>query len=755
MRRPEHQTRVRVAGNNPQDLAGLLGRQTRIALEQARSVRERHVERSQGLRRVIQVPILCIRACDRKITASSVALSITARRADLTIPRGALRGCAAGHMTVTQAVYKRTMQPRRGRMGSGSRVLIVLLLLCLDRMAGGAEAASAAARPEPPASESAANPWPPPQTRVSWSKPAVSARRTVHLQLLGFNDFHGNLQSPAISSARPVGGAAALAAYLKQRARAAPGRTLIVEAGDQLGASPPISGLLQDEPAIEFLNLLADAQCHYGSAMQSFDAAHWRRQPNRCNVVATLGNHEFDAGPAELARLLAGGNAAAGPFLEDPYRGSRVPFVCANVIDRRTGKPLLPAYAVVIVGGIPVGVIGAVLRDTPTVVPALAVADLQFLDEAESINRAAAELSARGVHTLIVLVHQGLAPVSNDGDYDWHGPLRRIIAQLDPDIDVVVSGHTHNFTNALLPGRGGAPILVTQAYAYGVAFAQIDLRIDPVTRDVVAKSARIVPAWADVAPGQPGDAGARRLTRAAQALVAVRVARVVGQLPRPMTRGLTAAGESTLGDLVADAQRAATHADVALMNPGGLRSDLRAGAVTWGDILTLHPFGNRLITFDLTGTELLAVLEQQWPREADALPRILKTSGISYRWDPARPVGARIVEACDATRAPIDAARHYRVTVNDFLAHGGDGFTLLAGLGPGEAGPLDREALVQYLQREAAARPVAMSPASAAAPPRIVRADRSESSPAPGNEWSAVADPPALSFDNAWQISAV
>jgi 5'-nucleotidase len=521
-----------------------------------------------------------------------------------------------------------------------------------------------------------------------------------------------------VSSERPVGGAAALAGYIAALERAAPGHTLIVHAGDQLGASPPITSQLHNEPGIEFLNLLANTHCHYGAAMQFFDAAHWRRDPNRCNVVGTLGNHEFDAGPAEIRRLLGGGNAAGGPFLEDPYRGSRVPYVCANVIDRRTGKLLLPAYAVVVLGGIPVGVIGAVLRDTPSIVPAWAVADLEFLDEAQSINRAAAELERHGIHTLIVLIHQGLTPVSSAGGYDWQGPLRDIVARLDPDIDVVVSGHTHNYTNALLPARGGAPVLVTQAYASGVAMAQIDLRIDPVTRDVVAKSARIVPVWADAPPGRPGDPGAQRLTDAAQRLVAASVERVVATLQRPLTRAVTAAGESALGDLVADAQRAATHADMALMNPGGLRSDLRAGPVTWGDVLTLHPFANHLVTLDMTGAQLLAVLEQQWPSEADALPRILKTSGLYYSWNPARPAGARVVEACDEAREALDPARHYRVTVNDFLANGGDGFATLKGLGPGDSGPLDRDALEQYLQAQGRELP--------ATQPRIARVDLSE-----------------------------
>ena len=568
-----------------------------------------------------------------------------------------------------------------------------------------------------PATAPAANPWPPPQDTVRWSAPAATARGLVHLQLLGFNDFHGNLQPPNVSSARSVGGAAALAGTLKALERGAPGRTLIVHAGDLLGASPPITRMLHNEPAIEFLNLLANRYCRYGDAMRFVTAAAGRRQPNHCNVVGTLGNHEFDAGPAEIRRLLDGGDAGDGAFLEHPYRGSRVPYVCANVIDRHSGKLLLPPYVVVEVGGIPVGVIGAVLRDTPSIVPAWTVADLEFLDEAQSINRAAADLERQGIHTLIVLIHQGLAPPAGADSNQWQGPLRDIVAQLDPDIDVVVSGHTHNFSNALLPSRGATPVLVTQAYAYGVALAQIELTIDPKTRDVVAKSAHIVPVWADTSPGLPGDAGARRLTDAAQKLVAARIGRIVGQLPQPMTRSVSDAGESSLGDLVADAQRAATHADIALMNPGGLRSDLSAGPVTWGDVLTLHPFANHLITLDMTGAQLLALLEQQWPADGKALPRILKTSGLYYSWDAARPVGARIVEACDAAREPLEAARHYRVAVNDFLANGGDGFTIFTALGPGEPGPLDSDALARYLDNQ--------PPSASAGGPRIARADRS------------------------------
>jgi 5'-nucleotidase len=561
-----------------------------------------------------------------------------------------------------------------------------------------------------------ASPWPPPDVRITWTSNTLHGQKTTHLKLLAFNDFHGNLQSPSITSARPVGSAAVLAAYLEAAARAAPNRTLILHAGDHVGGSPPVSRLLRNEPAIDFLNLLGNDYCRLGAATHFFDARSWLRDPNRCNVIGTLGNHEFDAGVAELQRLLEGGNAEGGPFIDNPYRGSRVPYVCANVRDRRTGKLILPAYAVAVLDGIPVGVIGAVVRETPQIVPAWAVAGVEFLDESESINRAAAELEGQGIHTLIVTIHQGMVPLAGPEGFRWLGALRAIVAQLDADIDVVISGHTHNYTNALLPNRGGQPVLVTQAYAYGVAYADIDLQIDRRTRDVVRKTAVIVPTWADAGPGLRPDRRVEQLTVAAQRIVAPVVSREVGRTAEAITRSLTPSGESALGDLVADAQRDVTHADIALMNPGGLRSDLPGGTLTWGDILTLHPFGNRLLTTQLSGAQIVRVLEEQWRDAPSARPTILKTSGLYYVWDPSKPSGARVTAICDVHHEPLDPTKLYRVTVNDFLAAGGDGFIALREAPVGELGPLDSEALAQYFAAHA-------GPIAAHTDGRIARAD--------------------------------
>ncbi len=543
-------------------------------------------------------------------------------------------------------------------------------------------------------------PWPPPHSTVSWQDPQSGAAlaKAVTLHVLTFNDFHGNLQTPAApDGVRPAGGAAVLAAYLNAQRSRDPAGTLIIHAGDLLGASPPVTRLLQNEPAIQFLNLLAGAQCPYGAATYFYSADSWREHRNPCHVIGTPGNHEFDAGPEELLRLLNGGTAKAGPFLQNPWRGSRVPYVCANVLDRRTGHTLLPPYAVVVIHGVPIGVIGAVLKETPTLAPAWATADLQFTDEAAAINAAARELQAQGVHTLLVTIHQGVVPTATDRGFTWHGPLLRIVSQLDPGIDVVISGHTHNFTNALWPDHEGHPVLVVQDFYYGMAYGELTLKLDAGSGRVLAKSARVLPAWADAGAGLHPDPAVTRLTQQALGAVGPRVARVVAHSDLALTRRMSAAGESVLGDFVADAQRTAMQADIGLMNAGGLRADLSPGAITWGDILTVHPFGNRILALNMTGAQLLRTLEDQWSADPAAIPQILKTSGLYYQWDPARPAGSHVVRACDSQLQPLRAAGLYRVAVNDFLVGGGDNFKGFGGLPVAQVGPLDAEALESYL----------------------------------------------------------
>jgi 5'-nucleotidase len=529
----------------------------------------------------------------------------------------------------------------------------------------------------------------------------------VPVRLLGINDFHGRLSEGLLVSSRPAGGAAVLASYLKAASAGFEGRSLIVHAGDLVGASPPESALLQDEPSIQFLNLLANSEC--GGAARS---------SSRCNVIGTAGNHEFDEGTDEFLRLVYGGEHEAGPFLEVPFTGARFPYVSANVV-RTGGAFLLPPSRVVNLGGVRVGVIGAVLKETPTIVTPTGVAGLSFLEEATAINAEVARLEARGVQAIVVTIHQGSAqtPVDDsetDPSAAVGAPISSIVSALSGAVDVVVSGHSHTFTNALLPSSTGSAVLVTQAFSNGTAYAELDLDLDLASGDVVAKTARILTTFSDQAPGIVRDPEVQVLVDSARASVAPLVNRVVSQIAGDITRTQNAAGESTLGDLVADSQRAALGTDFAFMNPGGIRADLlfaadptnpsdAEGSASWGELFTIQPFGNSLVTLRLTGEQVLALLEQQW--QGQATPRLLQISGLSYTWDAALPDGEKIVEVLQ-DGVPVDPAGEYSATVNSFIAAGGDGFTVLTSAADQVGGPLDLDAFIDFLA--AAPQPVAV-----------------------------------------------
>lgn len=522
-------------------------------------------------------------------------------------------------------------------------------------------------------------------------KHAADPHAWVRLKILGINDFHGQLSTGRQVANRPVGGAAVLASYLADAARQSRNGAIIVHAGDHVGASPPNSALLQDEPSISFLNMLANAHCRYNG-----------RSDARCNLVGTLGNHEFDEGVQELRRLIDGGTHPQGPYLERPYRGARFPYICANVLDAHNGEPLLPPYVIKRVRGLPIGFVGAVLKETPSIVTPAGVAGLRFVDEADAINRYVTELKARGVAAIVVLIHQGARQTSYSGPtvpapQVLQGAIADIVTRLDSEVDVVVTGHAHGFTNALVQNAGGKPILVTQAFSAGTAYADIDLAIDPASRDIVEKSARIVTTWGDSGPGLTPHAPVERLVAQADAVVAPLVNRIVAVAGSAITRRETSAGESALGNLIADAQRAAMDSDFAFMNPGGIRADIDVGEITWGELFAVQPFSNDLVRMELSGAQIIALLEQQWAGQPFA--RILKVSGLSYVWDNARPIGSRIVAAQDAAGRPIDPALRYRVTVNSFLASGGDNFSILTEGTQRVVGPVDLDALTAYLER--------------------------------------------------------
>lgn len=483
----------------------------------------------------------------------------------------------------------------------------------------------------------------------------------VAARILAVNDFHGQLQP--LANRRHAGGAARLVGALKSAAKGMEDRTIIALAGDTVGASPPDSALLHDEPALMVFNTLANPACAD------------KRDP-RCNMVSTLGNHEFDKGVPELMRQLYGGNASDGPFLENPWQGAGFPYVCANVVDTATQKPLVPPYVVKKIDNVSVAFIGAVVKTTPRSTMPGSVAGLTFLDEADAINSYLPDLHAKGIHAIVAVIHQGgdQEPYAGQTDPDKPtvaGAIVSIVQRLDPDVDIVISGHTHKFTNALVKNAAGKDVLVTQAFAKSSAYGVIDLELDPKADEIIRKSAVIMPVTATMTP-DPVVAG---IVSRADAAVAPKVHRVVGRATAAMTREQSPAGESALGDLIADAERQAGGTDFAFMNPGGIRTDLAAGPITVGALFAMQPFGNHLVTMELTGAQIHALLAQQWSIANH--PRMLQLSGLRYVWTSHGQGEVGSIDAITtADGKPLDKDARYTVAVNAFLAAGGDGFTV-------------------------------------------------------------------------------
>ena len=512
---------------------------------------------------------------------------------------------------------------------------------------------------------------------------------TVNIRILAINDFHGQLTEGSNVSGRPVGGASVLASYLLAASEGMEDRTLIVHAGDLVGASPPESSLLQDEPSIMFFNMLANEYCTYKNRMH-----------RKCNIVGTVGNHEFDEGYDEMMRLFMGGNHVNGPYLEDPWRGAVFPSVCANVVSEDTGLPILPPYVVKEVDGVPLAFVGAVLEKTSTIVTASGIQGLTFLEEAKAVNEQVAILKSKGIQTIIALIHQGgfqkpYCGPTDPGADTVSGDIVNIVKALDSEVDVVISGHWHKFTNALIKNNEGSDILVTQAFWRGSAYADIDLKIDRHTLDVVAKSAEIITVWADEGPGLKPNAHVSKLVKKAEETVEPITGRVIAQADAAVGMTGNDAGESALGDLVADSQRAAMGTDFAFLNPGSIRANMEAGEVTWGELYMIQPFNDCLSKMELTGEQIYDLLNQQW--SGQPFPRILQISGLEYTWDAARPEEDRIIEIRKDGK-PIERASRYTVTANIFLAEGGDNFTVFLGGTNKEVGPIDLNALIAYVQ---------------------------------------------------------
>lgn len=502
-----------------------------------------------------------------------------------------------------------------------------------------------------------------------------SGKDPLQVKILAFNDFHGHLTKECSQS---EGGAAVLAAYLEAAARGFEGRTFLVHAGDLVGGSPAASALLKDEPSVLFLNLLA--------AQEDPDF----------KIIGTLGNHEFDRGKEELRRLIQGGDHRDGRLWDEPYPGADFPYVCANVMDTKTSEPLLPPFVIEEVQGIPLAFIGAVTTETPRKCSSN-LSELRFLEEAEAINFQVDVLKRLGVKAIIVLIHEGGDQEAYKGGTDPKknkvtGKIKDIVTRLDPEVDVVVSGHTHNFTNALIK-----KILVTQAYCHGEAYADIDLKINRQTKDIIGKEAHIKRTHTDRGPGKSPHVEVAELVKKTEAKaekIEPDFKQVINRAPSDIYKRPNDFGESLLGDLVADAHRAAGKTRFAFVNLGSIRAEkICQGNVTWADLFTVQPFKNELVRLALTGQNIYNVLEQQWAKPHS--PRFLQISGLHYTWQDA-PLGPRIVQVWDdKTGKPINKTSTYEVTVNNFLAGGGDNFTEFT-KGKKLGVVYDLEALVDY-----------------------------------------------------------
>jgi 5'-nucleotidase len=467
--------------------------------------------------------------------------------------------------------------------------------------------------------------------------------KTVDLQVLGVNDLHGNLEPVAVSG-QPAGGVAYLGSYLAAAKAADPKGTIIAHAGDTVGASPLISSWFHDEPTIEATNLM------------DFDAG-------------TLGNHEFDEGGTELLRLIRGGHREDGKQFKDgtdtsdpDFEGADYPYVSANVTYADSGKYVLPPFTIVKREGIPVGLIGVTTTETPSIVVPDAVAPFKFGDLSDAVNKQVKTLHRLGVRTIVVLAHAG---GFQDPGKDPAGEILDETRQMDPDVDLVVAGHSHSFLNTRVNNA-----LIVQANRYGTAFDKVTLTVNRRTRDVTASTADVITTYDEGVTPEPDLA---ELVQSYKDRIAPVAAREIATSAAPATRTATAAGESQLGDLIADAQAHETGAQIGLMNPGGIRADLKAGLLTYADLFAVQPFDNGLVKMTLTGAQLKAVLEQQF---TDAGDKILQVSGIKETYDRTRAAGDRVTSITLTDGTAIDPAASYTVAANSFLATGGDGFTV-------------------------------------------------------------------------------
>lgn len=548
---------------------------------------------------------------------------------------------------------------------------------------------------------------------------ATAGAATTTVKIVSFNDFHGTLLSPGNFSGVAAGGADYVAGYIADYKRQSP-YSVIIHAGDMIGASPLVSAFFHDEGAIEVMN--------------------------RAGVeFASVGNHEFDEGRAELLRMQNGGchptdsNSCKGAVVGTPvpFEGAKFKFLSANVVDTASGKTLFPPFAIKSFntpnGMVRVGFIGMTLKDTPTIVTPAGVAGLRFDDEAATVNKLVPALRARGVEAIVVVLHQGAggaaASINGCGTGSQLEPIRTIVSNLDDAVDLVISGHSHLAYNCQLLNKAGRSIPVTQASSFGRVLTDIDLTIDNTTGNVTGVTAtnRVVDR---TNPAIAPNASVANIVAQYGVLAAPIAGQVIGSITADLPNTSNDAACNVLaGNLIADSQLAATSgpngssdAVIAFMNRGGIRSPgfvfnqisatESAGEVTYGEAFTVQPFGNTMVTMTITAQDIKNVLEQQFAgcrgQAATATRIMIPSAGFKYTWDGAQACDARIrnvsltapggvTETIVTNGVVQNPAKQYRVSVNNFMATGGDGFTTFLNGTNLVGGAQDIDALVAYM----------------------------------------------------------
>jgi 2',3'-cyclic-nucleotide 2'-phosphodiesterase (5'-nucleotidase family)/endonuclease YncB( thermonuclease family) len=482
----------------------------------------------------------------------------------------------------------------------------------------------------------------------------------VKVQLLSINDLHGKIdqtyQESVTTATGPkvdLGRMDYLATHLYDHKAQNPNNTFIVHVGDATGGSSPVSALFLDEPTVETLQAIG-----FGGG--------------------TVGNHEFDRGTQELLRLKNGGASANNPN----YAGMGFPLAVANVKYKANGEHVLPPYFVQEIGGVKVGFIGVVTKSAAGMVMPSGIQDIEFTDETQAVNEAAAELKSKGIHAMVVLAHMDL---TQDSPTTVSGPAADLAKNIDSDVDVILAAHNHKIAKGTVNDK-----LLVQAYEYGKAFADVDLEIDPVTQDIVSKQAEVVYNTHDVAPNaQVKSVIDKYLEKAGPTLHSV-----VGTSAVEMLGGYTATGDNALGNLIADSMRVSMNSDFAMMNGGGIRTNLKQGEIKWEDLFNILPFNNILTKVSVKGSALTDIINAQLSVRYGA---DYSVAGLKYTYDYTT---AKVTNVTKADGSPIDPNATYTLTVNNFMATATSAKYAIIGKSAlsTETGPEDLPALIDYVK---------------------------------------------------------